>query len=594
LVDLSWKRIWPLALACAAFLLAFALQLAAVLKATHGEQLFVLDDPYIHASIAKNLLIYHTFGISPDTFASASSSLLWPFLFAALFSLFGLHLWVVLAFNVLLGLLALCLCHAVWRFLAPAAPSLAPAAADILEAIALLAIVMAGSLVSLVFLGMEHILQFITVLSLLYAAVVAARSEKPKPVPGRVLAWLYLSGIAAVATRFEGAFAVCLVCCFLFLRGRRSLALLLAIASALPILLFGWYSLRHGGYFFPNSLLIKAVHGRSKLDGLRNLLGHYARSQGMLWIWLLACAELALCFRFLGQAMLRSGVQLALLIVLLTVFHCQFGAVGWAYRYEAYLVEMCLLACGFLAADLLQEYSRTAPSPQAAHWASGFAIPTLLLLLILAGAARVDHTQTLIRRGVENVYDQQLQTARFLAEYYPRQTVAVNDVGVVSYLRSSPTLDLFGLGSDVVTRLIMDGRWNTASIEAEVRKSGASVAAVYDNWFRGTQQLPASWTRVAEWTIPDFPTHLVVWGLKLPPPEGVLGGMTVSFYATDPAAVQRLSANLHSFSPCLPPEVSQRVQGEALHGGGACALNLAELDQPSLKVASPRNFLMKK
>ena len=591
MVNLSWRRIWPLALACAAFLFAFAIQLAAVLKATHGQQLFVLDDPYIHASIAKNLLIYHTFGISPDTFASVSSSILWPFLVAALFSLFGLHLWVMLALNVLLGLLALCLCHAVWRSLAP---TVAPAVSSVLEAIVLLAIVMAGSLISLVFLGMEHILQFISVLSLLYAAVAVAKISAPARIPGRLLLWLYLSGLLAVMTRFEGAFAVCVACCFLFLEKRRSLAVLLAVVSALPILLFGLYAVRHGGYFFPNSLLIKAIHGRPGMQGARNLLGHYPRSQGMAWIWLLACAELALCFRFMERAIRRPSVQPALLIVLLTILHCQFGSVGWAYRYEAYLVEMSLLACGLLAADLLAEYARIAPSPEAAAKVSGFAIPVQLLLLILGSAARIDHTWTVVRLGTLDIYEQQLQTARFLAEYYPHQAVAVNDVGVVSFLRSSPTLDLYGLGSDEVTRLIMKGQWNTASMQQVTEKSGVRVAAIYDRWFSGKEKPPSSWVRVGQWTLPDFQVEPVVPGIKLSAPMGVVGWMTVSFYATNPAEAERLSANLRSFSPCVPAPVLQQLQGETLHGGGACALNLASLDQPSLKAGAAPNVLMSK
>jgi hypothetical protein len=586
LLNFSWKRTWPLALACAIFLLAIAVHLEAVLKLTHGEQLFVLDDPYIHASIAKNLLVYHTFGISPNVFSSASSSILWPFLVAGLFSVFGLHVWILLAFNVVLGLIALWLYRAVWRSLVPEAPA-------ILEFISLLAIVMAGSLVSLVFLGMEHILQCITVMSLLFATVAVANVRGPEKISPGLLFWLYLSGIVAVMTRFEGAFAVCVACSFLFLRGRRSLAVLASIVSALPILFFGWYSVRHGAAFFPNSLLLKAVHGRGKLSGLQNLVGHYSRYHGFLWIWLLTCGELALCYRFLKKPWSRQSVQLTLLVVLLTVLHCLFGAVGWAYRYEAYLVAMCLLSCGFLAAELLEEYARAVPAPQAARNALGVAIPALLLLLIMCTAARIDQTQSVINKGAENVYDQQLQIARFLEEYYPHETVAVNDVGAVSYLRSSPVLDLYGLASNQVARLTMEGRWNTASMDAETQKAGVRVAVVYNGWFRGAERLPSSWVEVATWTLPN-PEGEVIWGLRLPPPEVVVGSVAVAFYATNAATASQLAANLRSFSPCVPPAVLQSLQGEVLHGGGACAINVAALDQPQLRTDSARSLLMKK
>lgn len=562
--------LWPLLLAGAAYALAFALHLASIFRLDGGQQLFVLDDPYIHAAIAKNLLLYRSFGISPGIFASASSSILWPPLVAAVFALFGMHMGLVLALNALLGLVALGLCHGVWRFVTAGFPAATASGVASLEVIGLLAVTFAGSLLSLVFLGMEHVLQFITVLSLLSAAIAIAQIDAPQPIPRRWLGWLYLSGLLAVMTRFEGAFAVAVVSSLLFLLGRRRHALLLAIVSALPILFFGWYSVRHGAYFFPNSILIKAVHGRGKLHGFRNLVGPYARSHGLTWILLLTAGELAICLRYLSQALRRPSVRLAALILALAVLHCMAGEVGWAYRYEAYLVSLSLLASAFLAAELCAEYARTVSTSQAASRASLIATSCLLLLFVLCAAPRLRQTQSVVAAGAVNVRDQQLQTARFLAHYYPDQTVVVNDVGLVSYLRDSPVLDLYGLGSDEVARLIMENRWDTSAIDAEVRKSGARVAALYAPWFAGRTRLPSTWVEVAQYKLPETPPPLVVSGIRLATPESVAGFTTVSFYAIGAEQVAPLVANLRSFAPCVPPRVTQTVQGERLAPAGVC------------------------
>ncbi|GGH08537.1 hypothetical protein [Silvibacterium dinghuense] len=114
-----WLPNWPVLLAAILFLAAAAANLALILRATHGDQLFILDDAYIHAAIAKNLLLRHLYAPSPGPFATASSSILWPYLLALVFAVFGMHMWLLLAMNLLLGLAVLWLCHRIWRAWAP-------------------------------------------------------------------------------------------------------------------------------------------------------------------------------------------------------------------------------------------------------------------------------------------------------------------------------------------------------------------------------------------------------------------------------------------------------------------------------------------
>src|SRR5271165_4927044 len=266
------KQIWPFAVASAAFLIAVAAHLIEIFRIDRGVQLFALDDAYIHAAIAKNLLLNHTFGISAGIFASASSSIIWPFLIAALFYVFGLHAWAILLFNIVLGIIALLLCHTVWRSFAPVATSR-------------------------LFTAGESVMGFET-------------------------SWGRARGALAL-----GGHGCLYVCCSL-----------------------------------------SAVSFSRRLFASRQ-------------------------FRFPH------------LIVVLTVVHCLFGSIGWGCRYEAYLVELCLLASGLLAAELREGYARTLSDPRIARRAIAIAAPVLLLILLLICFKRIYATQTLIPQNVKYIYE---------------------------------------------------------------------------------------------------------------------------------------------------------------------------------------------
>src|ERR1700761_6673461 len=108
---------WPLATAIALYGLVFVLQLQMIVSYTGGRQLYPLDDVYIHAAVAKNLLLHHVYGISPGHFSFPSSSILWPFILVAAFALVGIKAYVPLALNALFALLYLALADRFMRVL---------------------------------------------------------------------------------------------------------------------------------------------------------------------------------------------------------------------------------------------------------------------------------------------------------------------------------------------------------------------------------------------------------------------------------------------------------------------------------------------
>lgn len=561
---------WPLLLAACSLIAVFAVQVAAVSRATHGQQWFILDDPYIQASIARNLLRYHSYGVAPHVFAAASSSIVWPFLLALIFAIFGVHAGLILALNFVLSLAALWLADTVWRAFAPPGYAL-------IEALVLVLIVVAGSLVSLVFVGLEHILQYIAVLALLAVAARILAAGRGSHFPTSQWQILEACGMLAVAVRFESGFAVCLICILLWISRHRRPALRLAVLSALPMVLFGVFSMAHGAYFFPNSVLLKGTYGHNLTTGILDLFGPYAMTSGLFAIWALLCLLLILSDRLLEEPHRRPAFYFALLIALLTPVHCQFAAVGWGFRYEAYLVAAAILAIGLLSADCLKAIGNQ-PLPSARY-----AVLAVLFLLATCSIPRIVQTQKLVVPATRSIYLQQWQTARFLARYYPSQTVVVNDIGSVSYLRPGPLVDLYALGTFAVTRLSLQGHFTTSSIDQLTSASGAPVAMVFDYSFQGTASLPPSWTKVATLELPLSATIIVLRDPRSP--NGILTPFrAVSVYATSPDQGPPLLNHLQSFLPCLPPEVTLHLLAGPLahhdfHGGGSCSpVNQATAD----------------
>src|SRR6187402_792835 len=95
--------IFPLILALLATFITVYLLEGATLRQTGGEFIYPLDDPFIHMQIARNLAFHGTWGINPQEFGSASSSLLYTVILAALFKLFAANVLIPFIINCAAG-----------------------------------------------------------------------------------------------------------------------------------------------------------------------------------------------------------------------------------------------------------------------------------------------------------------------------------------------------------------------------------------------------------------------------------------------------------------------------------------------------------
>ena len=123
-----------------------------------------LDDAYIHLACAKHLAFAGVYGVTAHAFTAASSSVLWPLMLAALMKLAGPNVLLPLAVNVVAAVALVVLCDRTIR-------TLSPAVGPLVRAAALVAMVFAAPLPTLIVSGMEHTLHaLVTVLFLAEAA----------------------------------------------------------------------------------------------------------------------------------------------------------------------------------------------------------------------------------------------------------------------------------------------------------------------------------------------------------------------------------------------------------------------------------------
>ena len=302
-----------------------------------------------------------------------------------------------------------------------------------LRAGALIAFVLLTPLPILVLAGMEHTLQIAAVLWLL-DRVRAADEDAPRP--GAVVL-ASLAGAAALATgaRYESLFLVVPAVVVLALDGRWRAAVAAAIGGLVPVVLYGAVSMARGWPPLPNSLLLKrATFEAVGLAGLLDRMGgHALRTLGEApHLLVLLAAVLVLSALLPSPPAVRRWDAI---FVAATLLHLQLAAIGWLFRYEAYLVAIGIVLVARHLADAGEFAAGRPRRVRAALTLAGLVVAAPLLTR--AGQA--------IREGplaIKNIYEQQYQMGLFLREIPVGSTVMANDIGAISYLADVRLVDL--------------------------------------------------------------------------------------------------------------------------------------------------------
>ena len=505
----------------------------AITNHTGGIFCYPIDDPFIHLAMARRIAFDGVYGVSHE-FASASSSIVWPWLLAACARAFGDHTITPFVLNVLFAVALVFAVDWVMRNAAPQGPVW-------LRFAVTLAVVVFTPLPTLVVIGMEHTPHaLVSILFVAYASRILAADEEDEVRPTRLIALAF----ALTSLRFEGLFVVGFVALLALARRRFRLAGAVLVAGGLPAILFGIYAKAHGGLFLPTSVVLKGRHFKfNDLTDVGDLLGgdllHKLATDSHLLSLVLVALVLTIVRARKDGFFSRHCVALVLCIAT-TLAHIQLASLGWFFRYEAYLVALDLTFIGVALVDLVPApgtlFATLRRSPALA--ACAFVVTVVAFAPLARRAVDAANVTPL---ACQNIFEQQVQSARFLARFFKDDKVAINDIGAVAYFGDEKMVDLVGLASLPVAKakgLRIEQPLTRAQVEELTQ--GVTVAIVYDEWF--PDSIPATWLRVGRWHIDDCKSPAF--------PD-------VSVYATTDASVPRVIAALREFAKALPAGVHQ-------------------------------------
>lgn len=514
------KQYYPVILSiCVLWLIVFALWIIVVNK-NQGNFVYVLDDAYIHMSVAKNFVEHGVFGITRYQFSSSSSSLLWTGLLIICFSLFGEKELIPFLMNILFASIFLLVFY---NFLNKQKIS-----NDKILLLLIVAILFIP-LPLLIFTGLEHILHILLVVCFSGYALKMLYSRGNCFVLKDELI-LTVLGMLVIMSRYEGVFLIA-VFSVLFIREKRLLyPVILVLASIVPIMIFGIYSIDNGSYLFPNSILLKGnMPGISLLGIVIFIFKAIVKLVLNLQVLMLILAGLIMAFLSKKyMPMDKRSVVMMYVLVSLTLLHGIFANFIF-FRYEGYLIALGVLFVAttlhelFISGNLNKKFYLTA------------------LIFIAPFMVRAVMGLGLIPQASNNIYEQQYQMAMFVKNYYGEKRIAANDIGAINYYADIRNLDLWGIGSIDVAKAKIEKRYSTGYIAQLADKEKIEIAMIYDHWLDEYGGVPPQWTKVGEWVIAN---------------NKVCGGDTVSFYAINSQDADALKKNLQEYSRLLPADVA--------------------------------------
>lgn len=510
-----WTLIWGI---------LFAFEVYTSIRFSGGHLIYSLDDPYIHLSVAENIL-RGGYGVNWEEFSAPSSSILYPFLLVP-FVAIGIGPFAPLIINAAaMGASVWLLADFFWRYGAGKTPL------RLFAHVITFFLILSINAIALPMTGMEHSLQILAVVITMRGLVTMAET-------GKVPVLLAAGVIVMPFIRFEGmalAGAAILAMAISRHRLQAAFSFLLILAGLGAWAVF----MSHLGLpFFPSSVTLKSAaaagvsaHGTGKISQIFTGLGrNFAESLGNRFGIVFA---LAICLliataqdkegRWLSVVSLRGLI--AGVMILALGAHLLAGQYGWLHRYEVYAVAILLMG-GIIVMQpwLLRLNSNAFIAGRIGLYAAMicFSGPYASAVFITPFSSR-------------SIYEQQYQMHRFVTEYFP-YPAAVNDLGLVSYQNDHFILDLFGLGSEKVRKLKAEGNFNATTIEKLTNEAHADLAMIFAEWFTGIT--PNDWCLMAVMTTE----------------KGAFFN-EVLFYATRPEAIPALREALDKFAPTLPPMV---------------------------------------
>lgn len=492
--------------------------ISSVLK-TDGHYIYLLDDAYIHLAMAKNFAMYDVWGMTRYQFSSTSSSPLFTYILSVLIQTFGNNDQIPLYFNAIFSV-------GILYILSEYYGEIFKEVKKTVLAVLFTAffIVLPLNLLS----GMEHVFQVF-----LFAVNIFCFSRYKS---GKLaVLGFYFSLLLMGLIRFESMFYFVILAFMFALVRKWKETLFILFLGFIPIIAFCVYNYQQDGYFFPNSVVVKGtklsfdanILGQLKVIFLDNLLLNIS-------FYKIGVFPLILCAIFIYRDFRTKTLQevlkdnfLLIVFSLVMICHAMFADLKGILRYEAYILTGFCMALVPKCKGLFFNFTDYIKKEKLV---SLLISANVLLMIYKSWAAH-----PIMNTGGKNIYEQQVQSARFLHQFYNTSKVVANDIGAISYYTNIHLLDIAGLGSVETIQF----NENKKSFDQKFGNFLSQycidhqydIAVVYEGWLQG--YVPSYWKKAAVLKIENKIT---------------VARLEVSLYSINPKNLEELKQNVKKFN----------------------------------------------
>lgn len=492
--------------------------ISSVLK-TDGHYVYFLDDAYIHLAMAKNFALHEVWGMTEYRFSSTSSSPLFTYMLSVLIKVFGNNDQIPLYFNVFFSMGTL---YFLSLYYADVLKGVKRTVAAVLFTVFF--IVLPLHLLS----GMEHVFQVF----LFVVNIFCFNRRDRSSLAGYGFCFsIILMGLI----RFESMFYFVILAFMLALVRKWKGAVLVLILGFVPVAVFCAFNYQQDGYLFPNSVVVKGT--KLSLDSniaqqLRVIfLDNFLLNVSFYKVGLF---PVLLCLVFICRDLRAKTVKdtlednfLLIVFSLLMFCHSMFADLKGPFRYEAYILagfSMILIPKFKGLFFNFRDYIKK---------------ETLISLLVAANALLLIYkgwvAHKVMNNGGKNIYEQQVQSAKFLHKFYNTSGVVANDIGAISYYTDIHLLDIAGLGSVETVPFNENKKKFDRKFEDFLIKyctdNRYDLAVVYEGWLQG--HVPAGWKKAAVLKIKQKVT---------------VARLEVSIYSIEEKNLEQLKENIRKFN----------------------------------------------
>ncbi len=453
------------------------------LSKTDGHYIYMIDDAYIHLAMAKNLALYDVWGVTKYKFSSTSSSPLFTYVLSILIKVSGnndlLSLWV----NVFFGVGTVYFLNKYFSGVFNTAKNIV---------LSVLFTLFFSVLHVQILSGMEHVFHvFLFVVNILCLSNLKSRYS---------VFGFYLTLLLMGLVRFESMFYF-VILAFLFLLIKKwKDAFGILLIGFIPIVVFCYFNYQHDGYLFPNSVIVKGTRftfdshfpHQLKTVFLDNFLLNISFYKIGFFPIMICLIFIIRDFRTKNFQLIIKDHFLLIVISLLMVCHSMFADLKGMFRYEAYILT------GFSMALIpklkgLFEHFRTYIKKELII--SGLVFANIFLLVY-----KFSFAHKMLIDGGKNIYEQQIQSARFLHSYYNESKIVANDIGAITYFTNIHLLDMAGLGSKETIVFNENKRQADKQFQGFLTQytitNDYDIAIIYEAWLQN--HIPENWRKVAE------------------------------------------------------------------------------------------------